>query len=91
MSEGLVVSALAFLRRLLDGLEIVAILDHLDVPVVGLEALGDVLGEGELGGSVERDEVVVVEDDQLAEAEGSGERAASCEMPSIRSPSPQMT
>ena len=57
-----------------DGDEIVAVGDGLDVPVIGLEALGDVFGEGELGGAVERDEVVVVEDDELAEAEGSGER-----------------
>ncbi len=60
---------------LLDGDEVVAVVDHLDVPVVGLEALGDVLGVAELGGAVERDQVVVVEHDELAEAEGSGERA----------------
>ena len=63
----------------------------MDVPVIGLEAHGDVLGEGELGGAVEGDEVVVVEDDELAEAEGPASEAVSCEMPSIRSPSPQRT
>ena len=58
----------------LDAREVVAVGDRQDLPVVGLEALGDVLGVAELGGAVEGDEVVVVEDDELAEAEGSGER-----------------
>ncbi len=58
----------------LDRLEIVAVGDVLDVPVIGLEAPGHIFGKAELGGAVERDEVVVVEDDELAEAEGAGQR-----------------
>ena len=58
----------------LDGDEVVAVFDHLHVPVVGLEALGHVFGVAEFGGAVERDQIVVIEHDQLAQAEGSGER-----------------
>ncbi len=57
-----------------EGDEVVAVGDGQDLPVVGLEALGDVFGVAEFGGAVEGDQVVVVEDDELAEAEGSGER-----------------
>ncbi len=46
----------------------------LDVPAVGLVALADVLGERQRGVALDRDVVVVVEDDQLAEAEVAGER-----------------
>ena len=54
--------------------QVVAVHHALHVPVVGLEALVDILGKAQFGGTVERDEVVVVEDDQLAQAEGSGQR-----------------
>jgi len=61
--------------RILEPLEVVAVGDRLHVPVIGLEALGHVLGVAELGGAIEGDQVVVVEDDELAEAEGSGQRS----------------
>ena len=60
------------LEGLGDGRRVVAV-DVQDVPAVGLEALADVLGEGEVGGAVDGDRVVVVEIDQLAEAEVTGE------------------
>ena len=52
-----------------DRVEVVAVDDALGVPAVGGEARGDVLGPGHLRRSVELDEVVVVEDDELAEAQ----------------------
>ena len=55
--------------------KIVAIRDHLDVPVVRLESHRHIFGEAELGGAIERDEVVVVQQDELAQAKGSGKRA----------------
>ena len=58
-----------------NGVEIVAVCHVLHMPVIGLEALRHVLGEGQLGGAVERDEVVVVEEDQLAQLQGSGQRS----------------
>ena len=62
--------------RRLDGagesLEVVAVLDPLDVPAVGLVAPPDVLAEGEVGRAVDRDPVVVVEHDELAEPEVAG-------------------
>ena len=45
------------------------------MPAVGLVALADVLGEGERRVALDRDVVVVVEDDQAAEAEVAGQRA----------------
>ena len=45
------------------------------MPVVSLEALVDVLSKAEFGGAVERDQVVVVEEDELAQAQGAGKRA----------------
>ena len=58
----------------LDGLvqrldRVVAVLDDERLPAVGLVALADVLREGELRVAVDGDLVVVVEDDELAEAE----------------------
>ncbi len=56
--------------------QIVAVGDELHVPIVGLEALCDIFGVAEVGGAVERDEVVVVEDDQLAELQRAGQRGS---------------
>ena len=58
-----------------DGLEIVAIGDLLGVPAIGVEAGHAVFGKGEVGGSVERNQVVVVEIDQLAQLEVPGQRS----------------
>ena len=60
------------------GLERVAVVgdlaEVLDVPAVGLEALADVVAVGERGVAVDGDVVVVVDADQVAEAEVAGER-----------------
>jgi hypothetical protein len=58
------------------GDQVVAVMDHLDVPVIGLETQRDVFGEAEFGGAVEGDEVVVVEDDELAEVQRSSQRCS---------------
>ena len=63
--------------------------DH--VPAVGLEALRRVVGEPALHVAVDRDAVVVVESDELAEPSVPASDTASCEMPSIRQPSPMNT
>lgn len=42
---------------------------HEHLPVVRLEPLGNVLGEGDVGGAIDGDVVVVVDHDQLAELE----------------------
>ena len=50
-------------------IEIVGDLAHiLDVPAVGLEALDRIVGQGQIGRSVDRDLVVVVDTDQAAQA-----------------------
>ncbi len=59
---------------LLDPVERHVLADVLDVPLVGLVALGHVLGERLRGRAGELDLVVVVERDQAAEAEVAGER-----------------
>ena len=61
------------LERLLDGVQIVAVFDPQDLPVVGAEPAGHVLGEGKLGAAVDRHPVVVVEADEPAEAEVAGQ------------------
>ena len=56
--------------RRLQRVEVLGVLDPLDVPAVGLHALRVVLAvEGQRRGAVDRDVVVVVADDQLAEPE----------------------
>ncbi len=47
--------------------------DVLDVPAVGLVAGGDVLGEGDRGVVLDRDAVVVPDDDEVAEVLGAGQ------------------
>ena len=42
---------------------------HDDLPVVGLESLSDILSEGNVGGSVNGDLVVVVDGDKVSELE----------------------
>ena len=59
----------------LEAVEADVLAEVLDVPAVGLVALADVLAEGERGVALDRDVVVVVEDDQPAEAEVPGQRA----------------
>ena len=48
--------------------------DRLYVPAVGLVAGGDVLGERDLGVVLDRDRVVVVDEDEVAEPLGAGDR-----------------
>jgi len=62
-------------------------LDH--VPPVGLEAAGGVVAQGELGGAVDGDVVVVVDGDQPPEAEVARQRRRLVADASIRSPSEQ--
>ena len=62
-------------QRLLEGVAVVGDLaEVLDVPAVGLEALADVVGGGELRRAVDRDAVVVEHDVESAEPEVAGER-----------------
>ena len=56
-----------------DGRRVLAVLDTLGVPAVGVEAGQHVLRPGHRGGAVELDVVVVVERDQLAQPEVAGE------------------
>ena len=66
------------LRRLdcgVDRLDVVPVDVRHDVPPVRLEALRGVVGEPVPDVAVDRDAVVVVEDDQLAQAERPGQRA----------------
>ena len=50
-----------------------ALVDFDDVPAVGAEACGHVLGEGEVRGALDGDVVVVVHDDELAETKMAGQ------------------
>eukprot|EP00968_Pinguiococcus_pyrenoidosus_P004601 scaffold301_cov243-Pinguiococcus_pyrenoidosus.AAC.106 len=72
---GLVVDGLGRLDRCVQRGEIVAVGDGLDVPAVGGVAHPDVLGEGQRRVSVDGDGVVVVEHDELAEAQVASEGA----------------
>ena len=57
-----------------EGLEVVAVLDRLDMPAVGFVALADIFGEGQGRRAIDRDAVVVVGDDQFAQSEVTRER-----------------
>ena len=59
--------------RRLDRLDVVAVADALGVPAVRLEAARHVLRPGHRRRSVELDVVVVVEDDELAQAQVAGQ------------------
>ncbi len=61
--------------RALDGGRIVTIHVAHDVPSIGLEATRRIVREPAVDFAVDRDAVVVVETDQLAELQGAGERA----------------
>ena len=61
-------------NRLGDSIDIGIAIGHvLHVPAVGLVALQHIFGEGNIGVSVNGDVVVVVEGDQLAQAEVTGQ------------------
>ena len=69
------VSAMPRRQRRLEPVEVVGHLAELhDVPAVRLEPHADVVAVGQLGVAVDGDVVVVVDADQLAEAEVAGER-----------------
>lgn len=71
----LVGHGLGRLDGLLDGgVVVVAVLDDLHVPAVGLVALLHVLGERDVGAAVDGDLVIVVQHDELAEAQVAGQR-----------------
>ena len=57
----------------LDRVVALHVADHL--PAIGFETLGGVVGEPAVDVAVDRDVVVVVEGDELAQAPGAGERA----------------
>ena len=60
--------------RLLDADDVLAALDDLHVPAVGLVARRGVLGERDLGVVLDRDLVAVVEHDEVSELLGAGQR-----------------
>ena len=63
-------------QRGLDGagdLAVVVAIDHLDMPAQGLEAGHAILGEGQPGGAVDGDAVVVVQRDEAAQLEVTGQ------------------
>ena len=63
------------MQRALQRLQLLGVVHALHVPALGREALQVALGvEGDGRRAVDRDAVVVVADDQLAEAEVSGYR-----------------
>ena len=66
-------SAIAVEMAPLDRLEVVAVLDPLGVPAVGVEPSGHVLRPGHRRRAVELDVVVVVEHDQLAQPQVAGQ------------------
>ena len=72
--RGLVLHRLGRFNRLGDRIQIVAVGHLLHMPVIGLESLLHVLGERQLRRPVERDQVVVVEEDQLAQSQRTGKR-----------------
>ncbi len=91
ISEGLSGLRLGRFNRRFNPLQIVAVRHPLRVPVIRLEALQHIVGVAQLRRPVQRDQVVVVKHNQLAQPQRSGQRAASCETPSIKSPSPHST
>src|SRR5438067_2130310 len=58
----------------IDGFDVVAVLDAQGVPAIGGVAPEPILGEGDLGVAGERNVVVVIQKDEVAEAEMAGER-----------------
>ena len=54
---------------------VVTLLDHSGMPPVGLEALGDIFCERQVGSAGERDQIVIVEVNHLAEMEMACERS----------------
>ena len=61
-------------ERGVDRGEVLAVVDVLDVPAVGLVALADVLGEGDVRVVLDGDPVVVVDEDEVAQLLGAGQR-----------------
>ena len=74
-SDGRSASAMARRSARLEGVQVVGNLpEALDVPAVALERFDDVVGARELGGTVDRDVVVVEDVHEAPEAEMAGER-----------------
>ena len=71
----LVDHCLCLLDSLLDRGDVLAALDVLNVPTVCLIASGDVLGQRDVGVVLDRDVVLVVEHDEVAELLGACQRA----------------
>ncbi len=74
-NEGGLVAGLGFGGSLLDGNSVMAVDGADDVPAIGLEALGGVVGEPVFDVTVDGNAVVVVVGDELVELEGTGQRA----------------
>ena len=74
MNDGRSVSALRVLQRLEDARDVLAALDDLDVPAVGLVALGGVLAQRDRGVVLDGDLVVVVDHREVAQLLGAGQR-----------------
>ena len=70
---------------------VVGVGDVFDVPTVAFEARGHVFAEGQAGVAFDGDVVVVVDPAEIGSLWWPASDAASPEMPSIMSPSPQMT
>jgi hypothetical protein len=62
------------LQRVLDAPQVVGVADAQHVPAIGLEARGDVLGEGDAGLAFDGDVVVVVDPAEVVQGEMARER-----------------
>lgn len=61
-------------QRRIDGGQVVAVVDRFGMPAVGVEPSRAIFGEGDRGAGGQRDPIVVVQADQLAEPEMAGKR-----------------
>ena len=91
MNDGRSVSALASSMRLQDADDVLAALDVLHVPAVGLVARGGVLGQRDVGVVLDGDLVVVVEHVRLPSCWVPASDDASEVTPSSMSPSEAIT
>jgi hypothetical protein len=79
---------LRFQNGLFHGFGIVSVDFMYHMPVVGLETFGRIVGKPAFGFTINGDAVVIVKADQFAQPRVPASELTSCEIPSIRQPSP---
>ena len=74
--ERRLIGCLEAFQRLVEGGGVVGVVDMVGAPAISLEALGDIVAEGQVGRALDGDSVAVIDPAEIAKLQMAGQRGA---------------